>query len=100
MLQAGLLYSYGTGFGSISLTDPASGPALTINGTNSSSTIYSGSISGTGSLLKTGRAFNPQVLAGRENTFTGRRHRSPVENSKWSTANAQACTNALPEPSN
>ena len=51
--------------GAISLTDPASGPALNINGIGGN---YSGSISGSGSVLKSGNGF--QTLAG-ANTYTG-----------------------------
>jgi T5SS/PEP-CTERM-associated repeat protein/autotransporter-associated beta strand protein len=53
--------------GSISLTDPVAGTALTINGASGSNT-FSGAISGTGSLLKTGAS--TQVLAG-VNTYGG-----------------------------
>jgi autotransporter-associated beta strand protein len=67
-LTTGSLASFGTGYGAIVLTDPTGGgAALTITGSLASAT-YSGSISGTGSLLKTGGG--TQVLSG-DNTFTG-----------------------------
>lgn len=53
--------------GSISLTDPDGGTALTFNGASNAQT-FSGGISGSGSVLKTGGS--TQVLSG-ANTFTG-----------------------------
>jgi autotransporter-associated beta strand protein/T5SS/PEP-CTERM-associated repeat protein len=57
-----------TGNGSIILCDPPGGFALTINGRSGDHASYSGSISGTGSLDKSGQSV--QTLAG-TNTFTG-----------------------------
>jgi autotransporter-associated beta strand protein/T5SS/PEP-CTERM-associated repeat protein len=65
-VTAGSLASSGT-VGSISLSDPAAGIALTINGASGTNT-FSGAIGGTGSLLKTGAS--TQVLAG-VNTYGG-----------------------------
>jgi T5SS/PEP-CTERM-associated repeat protein/autotransporter-associated beta strand protein len=66
-LNTGGLISSITGGGSVALTDPSGGCALNING-SSGSNLYSGSISGTGSLNKSGGS--TQILAGTD-TFTG-----------------------------
>jgi fibronectin-binding autotransporter adhesin len=66
-LATGALQSLNTGNGAITLTNPAGGFALTINGSSGPNT-YSGSISGTGSLQKSGGS--TQNLSG-ANTFTG-----------------------------
>ncbi len=65
-LTASTIASSGT-VGSISLTDPATGVALTINGSAGTAT-FSGAISGTGSLVKSGAS--TQVLTG-TNTYGG-----------------------------
>ena len=68
-LSTGYLTSQDTGDGSINLTDPAAGIALTINDPMATdSNTYSGTISGAGSLLKSGAS--TQILSGTD-TFTG-----------------------------
>ena len=66
-LNAGSLGSTNPGFGAISLTNPTGGSALNLNG-SSGTNVYSGSISGTGGLTKSGGS--TQILSG-ANTFTG-----------------------------
>ena len=63
-LNAGYLTSLNSGYGSIALTG---GNVLNINGSSGTNT-YSGSISGTGSIVKNGAA--SQILSG-SNAFTG-----------------------------
>ena len=58
---SGYLTSNGAGFGAILLTDPSGGTALNINGSSGTNT-YSGSISGTGTLNKSGGS--TQIFAG------------------------------------
>ena len=67
-LTAGNLKSTGAGYGSISLTDPTGGYALTLNSGSNGLFTYSGQISGTGSIYKSGAS--NQILSG-TNTFTG-----------------------------
>ncbi|MFY7974006.1 MAG: autotransporter-associated beta strand repeat-containing protein [Rubrivivax sp.] len=66
-LHAGRLFSDGA-VGTIALqADPARGAALVLDGVSNGS--FAGTITGGGSLLKTGR--NAQTLAGASNAFTG-----------------------------
>ena len=68
-LNTGSVSSFNTGYGSIALTDPTGGYALNINDANAAhSNTYSGNITGTGSLNKSGGS--TQILSG-NNTFTG-----------------------------
>jgi T5SS/PEP-CTERM-associated repeat protein len=67
-LTTSFLASLNSGYGAIYLSDPTSGYALNLNGGVANPITYSGTITGTGSINKSGYSLSIQILSGSVNT--------------------------------